>query len=51
MGESVNDGIAEEDFSLKYIKVDDAISRIMHHGRGALLAKFGIRRAFPLCRE
>ena len=49
MGESVNDGIAEEDFSLKYIKVDDAISRIMRHGREALLAKFGIRRAFPLC--
>ena len=48
-GESVNDGIPKEDFSLKYIKVDDAIERIMRLGRGALLAKFDIRRAFRLC--
>ena len=48
-GLSVNDGITKEDFSLQYVKVDDAIARIMQLGRGTLLAKFDIRRAFRLC--
>ena len=48
-GLSVNDGITTEDFSLQYVKVDDAIARIMQLGRGTLLAKFDIRRAFRLC--
>ena len=48
-GLSVNDGITKEDFSLQYVRVDDAIARIMQLGRGTLLAKFDIRRAFRLC--
>ena len=48
-GTSVNDGITKEEYSLKYITIDNAISKIMRLGRGTLLAKFDIRRAFRLC--
>ena len=33
-GHSVNDGIASEDYSLQYMKVDDIIAGVMHFGRG-----------------
>ena len=38
-GHSVNDGIAGEDFSLQYMKVDKIIAAIMWLGRGSLIAK------------
>ena len=38
-GHSVNDGIAGEDYSLQYMKVDDIIAGIMWLGRGFLYRK------------
>ena len=47
-GHSVNDGIASEDYSLQYMKVDDIIAGIMHFGRGTLMAKFDIQNAYRI---
>ena len=47
-GSSINDGIPREDFSLKYIHVDDAVRIIWRIGVGALLTKLDIRNAFRL---
>ena len=47
-GTSVSDGISREDFSLRYLRVDDAVCHILHYGRGALLTKLDIRNAFRL---
>ena len=44
---SFNDSIPEEPFSLQYMKVDDAISRIMSYGEGALMAKFDVESMYP----
>ena len=41
-GHSVNDGIASEDYSLQYMKVDD-MAGIMQLGRGTLMAKFDVQ--------
>ena len=38
-GHSVNDGIAGEDYSLQYMKVDEIIAAIMRLGRGSFMAK------------
>ena len=48
MGHSVNDGIAGEDYSLQYMKVDDIIAGIMSLGRGSLMAKFDVRNAYRI---
>ena len=48
-GGSVNDGIAIEEFPLKYITVYDAMDAIMRLGRGAQMAKVDIKNAFRLC--
>ena len=45
-GHSVNDGIADEDYSLQYMKVDDIIAGIMSLGRGSLVAKFDVQNAY-----
>ena len=45
-GFSVNDGIPRELCTLKYPTIEDAISRIMAYGKGALLAKIDIKHAF-----
>ena len=47
-GHSVNDGIASEDYSLQYMKVDDIIAGIMQFGRGTLMAKFDIQNAYRI---
>ena len=47
-GHSVNDGIASEDYSLQYMKVDDIIAGIMKLGRGTLMAKFDIQNAYRI---
>ena len=33
-GQSVNDGISKEEFSTKYVKFDDAVSIVLHLGKG-----------------
>ena len=47
-GQSVNDHISTTDYSLRYVRVDDAIQSILAKGRGALLTKLDIRNAFRL---
>ena len=50
-GQSVNDGISREDFSLHYITIDHAIDAIMQYGRSAYLFNltFGVLSALYLC--
>ena len=45
-GNSINDYISKEDFSLSYISVDDAINHILDAGKGALLSKVDVEAAF-----
>ncbi len=45
-GHSVNDGIGKELSSLKYVSVDDVVSRVLKVGKGALLAKMDIKQAY-----
>lgn len=45
---SINDLISKEDFSLKYVTIDDAINIICDLGEGALLTKFDIKNAFRI---
>ena len=45
-GHSVNDGIAGEDYSLQYMKVDDIMAGIMRLGLGSLMAKFDVQNAY-----
>ena len=47
-GYSVNDGIPKSLCSLKYVTIDEAIKGIIQLGRGTLLAKINIKRAFRL---
>ena len=47
-GHNVNDGIAGEDYSLQYMKVDDIIAGIMRLGRGSLMAKFDVQNAYRI---
>ena len=48
-GQSVNDGISKEEFTCKYSKFDDAVSIILHLGKGALMGKIDIKHAFRIC--
>lgn len=48
-GHSINDGISREDFSLRYVTVDDAVQMILACGPGCHLTKVDIRSAFRLC--
>ena len=48
-GESVNDGISKEEFKCKYSKFDDAVSIVLHLGRGSSLGKIDIKHAFRIC--
>ena len=50
-GHSVNDGIAGEDYSLQYMKVDDIIAGIMRLGRGSLMANFMCKMHTVLCQS
>ena len=42
LGTSVNDGIAKQLCSLTYMTVDEVAARIVHLGRGAMMAKFDL---------
>ena len=46
LGHSVNDGIPNDPYSLKYVTVDDAIRSLVDLGPGALMAKFGVTAAY-----
>ena len=48
-GQSVNDGISKEEFKCKYSKFDDAVSIVLHLGKGAFLGKIDIKHAFRIC--
>ena len=45
-GESMNSFIEKDDFSLQYIKIDDAIAALIRLGRGTYRAKTDIESAF-----
>ena len=45
-GNSINDYIPKEDFSLSYITVDDAVNHILEVGKGAILSKVDVEAAF-----
>ena len=47
-GHSINDGIPKHLCSLKYISIDHAVQKILHYGKGTLLAKIDIKSAFRL---
>ena len=48
-GCSVNEGISQEDFSVKYSNFDDAVSLVRSLGSSAFMAKIDIRHAFRIC--
>ena len=45
---SINYSISNEDHSLQYITIDNAIETVLRHGRGCFLAKTDIESAFRL---
>ena len=45
-GTSVNAYISKENYSLQYVKIDDAINLIIQLGKGSFMAKTGICSAF-----
>jgi hypothetical protein len=45
---SINASISQEDFSLQYVTIDNAIEGIKHFGHGYFLAKTDIESAFRL---
>ena len=47
-GDSINDHIAKDPYSLSYVRVDDAIHILQSLGRGAFMAKTDLKSAFRL---
>ncbi|XP_055357392.1 uncharacterized protein LOC129602410 [Paramacrobiotus metropolitanus] len=47
-GESVNDYISKDDYSLAFCTVDDAVRMLITLGVGAFMAKFDLQHAFRL---
>ena len=47
-GDSINDYIPKDPYSLQYVRVDDAISIIKSLGRGSFMAKTDLKSAFRL---
>ena len=47
-GNSVNDFIPDNEASVTYSSIDDAISMIIRCGKGALMAKFDIKSAYRI---
>ena len=45
-GQSVNDGISKELASLSYVSVDEVVAQICKVGKGAMMAKMDIKRAY-----
>ena len=48
-GESINDGINKEDYSVSYSSFDNAVDMVRSLGVGAYMAKIDIKYAFRLC--
>ena len=48
-GQSVNEGISRQEFSVRYSLFDEAIQLVRMLGRGCFLAKIDIKPAFRLC--
>ena len=48
-GQSINDFIYKEDYSVTFSKFDDVVSMVKSLGRSALMAKLDIRHAFSPC--
>ena len=47
-GDSINDHIPKDPYSLSYVRVDDAINIIQSLGRGAFMAKTDLKSTFHL---
>ena len=47
-GESINEGIAKEDFTVKYANFDQATELIYKSGKNCLMTKIDIQHAFRL---
>ena len=47
-GESINEFIPKEPFSVKYSKFDDAVRMVRQKGRGCFMSKLDIKHAFRL---
>ena len=47
-GNSINDHIAKDSYSLTYVRVDDAIQILQSLGKGAHMAKIDLKSAFHL---
>ena len=45
-GDSINDGISGDEYSLEYVTVDDVVAHVVKQGPGALLYKVDIQHAF-----
>ena len=48
-GESINEGISEEDYSVRYAKFDDAVDLLRDKGYGAYMGKLDVKHAFRIC--
>ena len=48
-GQSINEGISKEQYSVRYSKFDDAVDLVRNLGSSAFLAKLDIKHAFRLC--
>ena len=48
-GSSINEGISQDDFSVKYSSFDDAVTLIRSSGTSTFMAKIDIWHAFRLC--
>eukprot|EP00111_Clytia_hemisphaerica_P003593 TCONS_00010247-protein len=48
LGESVNDGISKENSTVSYTGLTAAVKKILALGKGCLLAKFDIQRAYRM---
>ena len=45
-GNSINDGINRELYSLSYMSVDEVVARLVRLGKGSLMAKFNLKAAY-----
>ena len=47
-GRRINDCVDSELCSLKYVRVDDVVRRLIHLGPGAEMAKINVKSAYPI---
>ena len=47
-GNSINDFISKEDFSLHYTSIDNAVKILLSLGKGARMAKVDLKSAFRM---